>query len=166
MARSSIHVLFVSCANRARSILAEACLNQLGKGRFHAFSCGMPGHTGGPIPAPVLEVLEAASVATTGLHSKSWSEFTRMGAPRMDFVISLDEATTKQHPSWPGQPDTALWGSPAILTPNIDGLELKVISLQALYSLRRRLELLVALPMHGSDRTALRSDIRDMAHMA
>ncbi|WP_411881455.1 protein tyrosine phosphatase [Polaromonas sp. YR568] len=166
MARSSIHVLFVSCANRARSILAEACLNQLGKGRFHAFSCGARGHTGGPIPEPVLEVLETASVATTGLHSKSWNEFTRLGTPRMDFVISLDEATASQHPSWPGQPDTALWGSPAILLPGIDSSELKAMSLQTLYSLRRRLELLVALPMHGSDRAALRSDIRDMAHMA
>jgi len=83
----------------------------------------------------------------------------------MDFVISLDEVTTGQHPSWPGQPDTAVWGSPAVLLPNIDDSELKVISLQALYSLRRRLELLVALPMHGIDRDALRGDIRDMAYM-
>lgn len=151
MARSSILVLCVSRANLARSILAEACLNQLGEGRFHAFSCGIPGQTGQAIQAPIFEVLNTACVSTTGLHSKSWDEFTRMGAPRMDFVISLDEATTGQHPSWPGQPDTAVEGSPAVLLPNIDDSELKVISLQALYSLRRRLELLVALPMHGID---------------
>lgn len=165
MANSSVHVLFVSCANLARSILAEACLNQLGKGRFRAFSCGMPGQTGEPVPPQIFEVLEGASIAPLNLHSKSWKEFTRIGAPRMDFVISLDAVAMRQHPSWPGQPDTALWSTPPLLRPGLDDAELKAGALQTLYALRRRLELLVALPMHGADRGALRSDIRDLAHM-
>lgn len=165
MVKSSINVLFVSYANVARSILAEACLNQLGKGRFQAFSCGIPGQTGLAIPEPIFKVLKTASITTTGLYSKSWGEFIRMGVPRMDFVISLDATTVGQHPSWPGQPNTAVWGSPAVVVPDIDDAKLTTISLQAMYSLRRRLELLVALPMHGTDRAALRGDIRDMAYM-
>ena len=82
----------------------------------------------------------------------------------MDFVISLDDATVCQHPSWPRQPDTALWAIPPIVATNVDS-QLMLLALQALYSLRRRLELLVALPMYGFDKAALRSDIRDVAHM-
>lgn len=160
-----INVLFVSCANAARSILAEACLAQLGKGRLRAFSCGVPGMAGGPVPRAVLDALQAAGIPVNGLHGKSWNQFTRLGAPKMNFVISLDEATVRQHPHWPGQPDTAAWNTPAILTPGRADAEVQALALQTLYSLRRRLELLVALPMHGVDPAALRSDIRDMAHM-
>jgi hypothetical protein len=83
----------------------------------------------------------------------------------MDFVIALDPASVDQHPSWPGQPVTALWSYPAILSPGGNDSDMRPLALQTLYSIRRRLELLIALPMHGPDRTALRDDIRDMAYM-
>lgn len=162
---STIQVLFVSCENAARSILAEACLNQLGGGRFKAFSCGMPELTGGSVHPAVLEVLASAQVPTDGLSSKPWHNFTRNGAPRMDFVIALDPDSVAQHPRWPGQPMTAVWSYPAVLSPGRADMDVKRLALHTLYSLRRRLELLIALPMHGADRTALRDDIRDMAYM-
>jgi protein-tyrosine-phosphatase len=165
MSSPPITVLFVSRENAVRSILAEACLTQLGKGRFKALSCGVPGQTNRHIPEEVLEVLSASAISSKGLHTKSWNDFVLSGAPRLNLVISLDAATVSLHPSWPGQPDTALWSCAPVLTENRSVNDLKPLVLQTLYSLRRRLELLVALPMHGLDRSALRSDIRDMAHM-
>lgn len=163
--RSTVHVLFVSCENAARSILAEACLNQLGGGRFKAFSCGMPGLAGGTVHPAVLEVLASAQIPADGVFSKPCDNFTRNGAPRMDFVIALDPDSVLQHPRWPGQPMTAVWSYPAILSGGRADLDIKRLALHTLYSLRRRLELLIALPMHGADRAALRDDIRDMAYM-
>jgi arsenate reductase len=160
-----ISVLFVSRENAVRSILAEACLNKLGKGRFKAFSCGVPGQTYHPVPTVVVDVLAEAAIPTTGSHSKPWSDFLRSGAPHLDFVISLDAGTVGLHPSWPRQPATVLWNCPAILSVDRGESDRKSAVLQTLYTLHRRLELLVALPMHGADRSALRSDIRDMAHM-
>jgi arsenate reductase len=163
--RLTTHVLFVSSENTARSILAEACLNQLGKGRFRAFSCGSPEQIGGPVPPFILDVLTTAQIPIDGLQSKSWTEYTRIGAPRMDFVIALDQTTVHLHPRWPGQPVTALWNYPAVLYSGGTDVAMRPVALQTLYSIRRRLELLVALPMHGIDSTALRDDVRDMAHM-
>ena len=165
MSSPPITVLFVSRENAVRSILAEACLTQLGKGRFKALSCGVPGQTDRPVPQAVLDVLAASAIPSKGLHAKSWTDFIRSGAPRLNFVISLDAATVSLHPSWPGQPDTALWSCAPVLTEDHAVSDLKPVVLQTLYSLRRRLELLVALPMHGLDRAALHSDIRDMAYM-
>ena len=161
-----ITVLFVSHQNAVRSILAEACLNQLGKGRFKAFSCGVPGQTDSPVPQVVHGVLAACAFPSKDLHAKSWNDFVRIGSPRLNFVIALDESTVGFHPSWPGQPDTALWSCPPVLRAGYTDYDLKPAALQTLYLLRRRLELLVALPMHGFDRSALRSDIRDLAYMA
>lgn len=161
----SINVLFVSCENAVRSILAEACLNHLGNGRLRGFSCGVPGHTVGTVSETVLGVLKAAGMPTENLSSKPWDSFTRNGAPRMQFVIALDEGSVARHPCWPGQPVTAVWHYPAILGPGGDSADIQPVALQTLYSLRRRLELLVALSQHGTSSTDLRSDIRDMAHI-
>jgi arsenate reductase len=166
MTGQSITVLFVSRENAVRSILAEACLTQLGKGRFKAMSSGVPGQTDKPIPQAVLDVLTASAIPSKGLYAKPWTDFSRSGAQRMDFVISLDVATVDLHPSWPGQPDTALWGCLPVLAADRTDIDLRPLCLQTLYLLRRRLELLVALPMHGLNRSDLRSDVRDMAYMA
>lgn len=161
----AMNVLFVSRANLARSLLAEACLNHLGHGRFRAYSCGVPGQAGHAVPTAVLDVLQAASISPKGLRSKSWAEFIRMDAPRMNFVIALDADTVRDHPSWPGQPDTALWATPPVDPGGAGAAQTRKDALSVLYSLRRRLELLVALPLQSGDRAALRSDVRDMAYM-
>ena len=101
-----------------------------------------------------------------GLYAKPWTDFCRSGAQRMDFVISLGAATVHLHPSWPGQPNTALWGCLPVLAADRTDRDLRLLCLRSLYLLRRRLELLVVLPIHGLNRSDLRSDVRDMARMA
>jgi arsenate reductase (thioredoxin) len=159
-----INVLFLCTHNSARSILAEALLNQLGRGRFQAFSAGSsPRDNQQPNPLG-LKILQAAGIPTDGLRSKSWDEFARPDAPHMDLVITVcDNAAGEQCPYWPGQPATAHWGyaDPSAIE---GGDEQKLEAFrQTLHAIRRRLELLVNLPQGAIDRLALQTRARDLA---
>ncbi len=165
MQRFETAVLFVSRENSGRSLLAEACLRHLGKSRFRVFSCGVPAESKGQPFEWTLLALKTAGMPTDGLRCKGWNEFTRNGAPRMDFVVALDEDTARQHPIWPGQPETALWAFAPLIQRKNNRSDVGVATLNTLHSLRRRIELLVSLHSRGVDRADLRHDLRDMAHM-
>ena len=113
MPKQPINVLFLCTHNSARSILAEAVLNHIGRGRFKAYSAGSsPRENQQPNPLG-LKVLRAAGIATEGLSSKSWGEFAKPDAPHMDLVITVcDNAAGEVCPYWPGQPATAHWVMP------------------------------------------------------
>jgi protein-tyrosine-phosphatase len=159
-----INVLFLCTHNSARSILAEAMLNHIGRGRFKAFSAGSsPRHNQQPNPLG-LQVLQAAAISTEGLHSKSWDEFALPDAPHMDLVITVcDNAAGEVCPHWPGQPATAHWGyaDPSA----VDGThEQKLHAFrQTLHAIRLRLELLVNLPTERLDTLSLQREARAMA---
>jgi protein-tyrosine-phosphatase len=111
--RARVNVLFLCTHNSARSILAEAALNHLGRGRFHAFSAGSsPRENQQPNPL-ALQVLREAGISTEGARSKSWDEFAAPGAPHMDLVITVcDNAAGEVCPIWPGHPARKQWGYP------------------------------------------------------
>jgi protein-tyrosine-phosphatase len=105
------NVLFLCTGNSARSILAEALLNDRGRGQYQAFSAGS--HPKGQVHPLALETLRKHHVPITTPRSKSWNEFAKPGAPVMDFVFTVcDNAAGEVCPIWPGQPITAHWGIP------------------------------------------------------
>ena len=159
-----LNVLFLCTHNSARSILAEAILNHIGGGRFRAFSAGSsPRENQQPNPLG-LQVLKSSGISVDGLRSKSWDEFGRPDAVPMDLVITVcDNAAGEVCPYWPGQPATAHWG---YADPSAgEGSEAQKLEAfrQTLHAFKRRLELLVALPVAKLEKTLLQSTARDLA---
>jgi arsenate reductase len=157
-------VIFVSRRNSLRSVLAQACLAHLGADRFVAHSCGHPAYLSDRIHPAAVAALGGAGIPVPHWEPRGWDEMSRSGAPQANFIITLDEWTLAAQPSWRGQPDSALWAFPDAAA--LDGArDVEAAALQMLYALRRRLELLISLPLQGADRSAVRSDVRDLAHM-
>ena len=159
-----INVLFLCTHNSARSILAEAALNNLGQGRFKAFSAGSsPRENQQPNPM-ALAVLDKAGISIEGLHSKSWDEFGKPDAPQMDLVITVcDNAAGEACPYWPGQPATAHWGYPD--PSEVQGTDEQRMEAfrQTLHAIHRRLELLVNLPADRVQKLMLQQTARDLS---
>ncbi len=140
-----LNVLFLCTGNSARSILSEAMLNALGRGHFRALSAGS--HPGGTVNPLALELLARNGIATDGARSKSWDEFTGPSAPAMDLIITVcDRAAGEVCPIWPGHPMSAHWGvpDPAAVEGSMEAKRHAFVD--AFTSLKRRIELLVALP--------------------
>lgn len=159
------NVLFVSAENAVRSQLAEACLRHLGSEKFCAYSCGVPGRVAASVSPFTLDVLHRAGFPIALLVPKSWERFQGAGAPAMDFVISLDAVTADQHPLWPYQPEQAVWGYAPLLQGAQTGPGRRHRTEQTLFSLYRRIELLVNLRAKVTHRRQLRDDLREMAHL-
>jgi arsenate reductase len=156
-----MNVLFLCTGNSARSILAEAYLNSAGKGRFTAYSAGS--HPAGKVNPFALELLEKNRLPTTGLRSKSWEEFARPGAPKLDLVFTVcDNAAGETCPLWPGQPVSAHWGiaDPAAVT-GPDETKRKAF-LRAFSELSTRINLLLALPVDKLEPRVLQKKLDDI----
>lgn len=158
------NVLFLCTGNSARSVMAEALLNVLGEGRFKAYSAGsFPSGTVQPIAAELAQ----AFGYTEPLRSKSWDEFAQPGSPAIDMVITVcDNAAGEMCPVWPGQPVTAHWGVPDPVSASGSEDERRRAFQSAWLMLRRRIDLLLALPLDKLDRIATQQELRDIARTA
>ena len=155
------NVLFICTGNSARSILAEGLLNAISKGRFHAYSAGS--HPKGSVHPMALQELQALRIPTDGFRSKNWEEFARPDAPKMDFVFTVcDQAAGEVCPIWPGQPMTAPWGMPdPAAAEGSDELMRQAFRATAV-TIKRRLELLMALPIKDLDALAIQREIKQI----
>ncbi|NTU58789.1 MAG: arsenate reductase ArsC [Chlorobiaceae bacterium] len=161
MSNRIYNVLFICSGNSARSIMAEAILNDRGHDRFKAYSAGS--RPRGEVEPVVLELLGSLGFDTSGLRSKSWHEFAVADAPQMDFIFTVcDRAAGEQCPIWPGQPISGHWSFPdpvqAAVTPEEKSDALKHILLQ----ISNQIRLLLSLPIDELDEISLHSVVREL----
>jgi arsenate reductase len=158
MTSRMFNVLFLCTGNSARSIMAEAILNQTGKGRFKAYSAGS--QPAGAVHPLAIRFLEQNHIPVTGLRSKDWAEFAQADAPRMDFVLTVcDRAAGETCPVWPGQPMTAHWGvDDPVLVQGDEKIKLKAFG-DAFMVLNRRIMILLSLPLDKLDELSLRREL-------
>lgn len=158
MTEKIFNVLFLCTGNSARSILAEAILNGIGKGRFRAFSAGS--HPAGKVNPYAIELLQQQSLGTSELRSKNWDEFAAAGAPHPDFVFTVcDNAAGEVCPVWPDKPMTAHWGiaDPAAVEGS-DEAKRNAFA-QAFILLQRRISLFASLPLDKLDALAIKREV-------
>ena len=161
MSEKPYNVLFICTGNSARSILAEVGMNQLGEGRFKAYSAGS--HPRGAVHPLTLEVLAGQGYPLDGLRSKGWDEFVAVDAPVMDFIFTVcDQAAGEVCPAWPGQPVTAHWD---FADPSKVGGEreaqIKAFKM-AQTQIANRIRLFLSLPIDKLDRVSLQARLREM----
>ena len=145
--------------------MAQACLAHMGGHQLVSQYCGQPGFVERSIHPAALKALGSARIPVPIAPPRSWADLWHAGTPRLDFVVTLDAGVLTSEPTWPGQPISALWAfeDAAALTDPDDAAR---AAMRILYSLQRRLELLVNLPLGRADSSAIRSDLRDLGRMA
>ena len=164
MPNSPINILFLCTHNSARSILAEALLNDMGGDKFRAFSAGSsPRENQQPNPF-ALQALQTAGINIDGLSSKSWDVFAKPDSPKMDLVITVcDNAAGEVCPFWPGQPATAHWGyaDPSEVKGTDD--ERLAAFRQTMLMIQKQLQLLVNLPLAGINSLTPQTEARNLS---
>jgi arsenate reductase (thioredoxin) len=158
------NVLFLCTGNSARSVMAEAILNRLGMGQFRAFSAGS--RPKGQVHPETIRLLQSLHYDTSGVRSKSWSEFAEPGAALLDFVFTVcDNAAGESCPVWPGQPMTAHWGIPDPAQASGTAAERALAFKDAYRMLERRIGIFTSLPLRSLDRLSLQDKLREIGRM-
>ena len=155
-------VLFLCTGNSARSIMAEALLNTIGKGRFQAFSAGS--HPTGKVNLFAIEKVKSLSYPTDQLRSKNWDEFAKAGTTPMDMIITVcDNAAGEVCPVWPGHPATAHWSfSDPTAVAGSDEVKRRAFDLIC-RQIQIRVQLLVNLKPEQLDKLTLSSALKKIA---
>jgi arsenate reductase len=162
---SRIHNVLILCTgNSARSIMAEAILNKAGAGRFKAYSAGS--QPKGEVHPEARALLSHLGYDVSGIRSKSWEEFSKPGAPVMDFVFTVcDDAAGETCPVWPGHPMTAHWGIADPAAVQGSHAEIGAAFAEAYHSLNNRISIFVNLPVASLDRLSLHSKLHEIGAM-
>jgi arsenate reductase len=138
--------------------MAEAILNPAGQGKFRAFSAGS--QPKGRVHPYTLDLLRRLNYDVTGMRSKSWNEFSKPGAPKLDFVFTVcDNAAQETCPVWPGQPMTAHWGVPDPAAASGNEAEVRLAFADTLRMLTNRINIFISLPLRSLDQLTLQRQL-------
>ena len=146
-------VLFMCVFNATRTIMAEALLNHLGGGRYRAFSAGE--YASGAVHPLTLECLVAHGIPIQGLQSKTWSRYIGLGAPHIDFIITVcDDSKEDMRRQWRQEPIKAHWdtANPAVALGTEE--DMRRAFEYTFDVLKRRIEAFLQLPLDDRDPTA------------
>lgn len=160
-APSALRVLVLCTGNSARSQMAEALFNHLGRGRVVAESAGSR-------PAPRVNPLAIETLAHFGVP---WRGHQPKGLEGLtgqswDVIITVCDKAREACPVFPGQPATAHWGMPD--PAEVEGADdaKRTAFREAFMLLRRRVDLMLALPLDKLERLALEGRLRIIARDA
>lgn len=133
--------LVLCTGNSCRSVMAEALINHLGKGKYEAVSAGS--FPAGYVHPKSIETLKRHSIDPGNPRSKSWDEFAGQS---FDLVITVcDQAAGESCPIFPGQPKKMHWSTPDPAKATGSETEINTAFDEAFSMLKRRIEDL----MHG-----------------
>mgnify|MGYP003953621473 CR=1 FL=1 len=163
MTEKKLNVLFLCTGNSARSILAEAILQRWGLGRFQSYSAGSIPK--GRVHPLAIELLESKNYKTDSFRSKSWDEFAKDDAPKLDFVFTVcDRAANEVCPIWPGQPISAHWGIEDPDNPELNNDEQRRLFEKAYWELDHRLKIFTSLPLDKLDNLSLQKKLDEIGN--
>lgn len=153
--KGPLRILVLCTGNSARSQMAETLFNELGRGRIRAESAGSQ-------PAPRVNPLAIEALAK---HGFAWTGHAPRGLDgldreRWDFVITVCDKAKESCPIFPGQPMLAHWGMPDPADAVGDEAARRAAFREALLLIRRRIELMLALPLEKLERMALEARVR------
>lgn len=152
------NVLFLCTHNSARSVIAEAIMNDIGRGRFKAYSAGS--QPSGRVNPHAIDMLSKLNYDVSALRSKSWNEFAEPGAPQLDFVFTVcDDAASETCPYWPGQPMTAHWGLPDPSRTEGSEAEIRAAFADTHRMMYQRISIFLNLPLTSLDKLSLQSKL-------
>ncbi len=153
--KEPFHVLVLCTGNSARSQMAEALFNTLGRGRVVAESAGSQ-------PAPRVHPLAIEALARHGIAWAGHPPRSVDGLERepWDAVITVCDKAREACPIFPGHPALAHWGmnDPAEVVGSDDVR--RDAFWQASLLLRKRIELMLALPFEKLERLVMESRLR------
>ena len=159
MTDKNYNVLFLCTGNSARSIMAEALVTTMGKGRFQGFSAGSK--PSGRVNPFAIEQVKKTGYPVDNLRSKSWDEFATPGAPQMDFIITVcDNAAGEVCPYWPGHPVTAHWGFEDPAAVEGTDTEKRAAFEKIFRQIMARMNTFVSLPLKTLEWKAMQSEIK------
>lgn len=167
MSNKTYNVLFLCTGNSARSVMSEALVTILGKGRFRGYSAGS--HPAGRVnPYAIAQIkLFAPGYPTGTMRSKSWDEFALADAPLMDFIVTVcDNAAGETCPYWPGRPATAHWSYTDPAAAEGSDEEKRAAFAHVFGQIRKRIEAFVALPIETMDSGTIRREAKKIGEIA
>jgi arsenate reductase len=108
MKYDALKVLVLCTGNSCRSVMAEALINHLGRGRYQGWSAGSC--PAGYVHPKSIETLKRHGIDSGQPRSKSWDEFAEQS---FDLVITVcDQAASESCPLFPGNPKKLHWSTP------------------------------------------------------
>lgn len=159
MTDKTYNILFLCTGNSARSIMAEALVTIMSKGRFHGYSAGSK--PGGKVNPFAIEKVEETGYPLENLRSKNWDECAKPDAPHMNFIITVcDNAAGEVCPIWPGHPTTAHWSfeDPAAVEGSDE--EKRAAFNKIFKQIMVRVNTFLALPVHKLEKHMIQEEIR------
>jgi arsenate reductase len=136
MKSDALKVLVLCTGNSCRSIMAEALINDLGRGRYRAWSAGSV--PAGSVHPKSIETLTRHGMDPGQPRSKSWNEFAEQS---FDLVITVcDQAAGESCPRFPGTPKKLHWSTPDPAKVTGSDAEIDAVFDKAFFVLKTRVE--------------------------